>query len=105
MPSTPLLQLLRFVGAPSEVNGTMSAQQLQQRYRIGAPSFGASENPIEPTLAAELEAYFRPFQAQLRKVLASHRKCFVERSSAFERKPLSKEKKPGMSRAALARAG
>ena len=110
MPATQLIQLLRFVGARPEFNGTASALlQLQQRYHLASPSFGTSANPIAPSLLAELEAYFKPFQAQLRKVVASHRQCFAERtSSADPRKPkesLPKEKKPGMKSHALARAG
>ena len=103
--TAPLLSLLRFVGAPTK-NGT-HASFLLQRYQLGAPGFGTESNPIEPKLLAELEAYFAPFQAQLRKTLAAHRKCAAERlSSAGALSKLQKEgKKPGMQRAALARAG
>ena len=33
-----------------------------------------------PLLQAELEAYFQPFQAHLRKLFAMHRKCSLERA-------------------------
>ena len=97
LPSTPLLAMLRFVGVPSD-NAT-HVSMLQQRFRLAAPAFATASNPIEPQLQAELDDYFRPFQAQLRKMLTAHKKCFAERTKAQLRR------KTGLQSAALARAG
>ena len=95
--STPLLSMLKFVGVAAD-NATHIAM-LQNRYRLAAPSFGTSSNPLDPQLQAELEAYFKPFQAQLKKMLSAHRKCFAERTKQAQRR------KSGMQKTALARAG
>ena len=60
------------------------AYRLQHRGRMAPSSFGTELNPLEPALLAELEAYFAPFQAQLQKILATHRKCFAERTAALK---------------------
>jgi len=73
LPSTPLLGFLRFLGLPAD--NASHVAHLQQHYRLAAPALGTASNPIEPGLQAELDAYFAPFQAQLRKVLAAHRQC------------------------------
>ena len=89
--------MLRFVGVAAD-NATHVAM-LQQRYRLAAPSFATSTNPIDPHLLIELERYFAPFQAHLKKMLSAHRKCFLERSKQQQRR------KNGMQAAALARVG
>ena len=89
--------MLKFVGVAAD-NATHIAM-LQNRYRLAAPSFGTSSNPLDPQLQAELEAYFKPFQAQLKKMLSAHRKCFAERTKQAQRR------KSGMQKTALARAG
>ena len=89
--------MLRFAGVATG-NATHVAM-LEQRYRLAAPSFSTSANPIDPQLHAELDEYFRPFQAQLRKLLAAHQKCFSERNKQQQRR------KGGISTAAIARAG
>ena len=89
--------MLRFVGVTAD--NASHVAMLQQRYRLPAPSFATSSNPLEPGLQAELDAYFRPFQAHLRKLLAAHKKCFAERTKQQQRR------KSGVHAAALARAG
>ena len=68
--------------------------------KLAAPSLATSANPLDRRLRAELEAYFRPFQLQLRKMLATHKKCFAERT-----KERALRKKATMQHAALARVG
>ena len=98
MPSTPLLTMLRFVGVP--VDNASHVATLQARYRLATPNMGiTAANRLDARLQRELEAYFRPFQAQLRKQLASHKKCYSERTKALARK------KSGMAAISLARAG
>ena len=99
MEEEPLLQMLRFVGVPAENASHVAALQQRSGYRLVAPSFGTASNPIEPRLAAELEAYFRPFTAQLRKMVGSHKKCFADAQARKRRK------QDGVRAAALARAG
>lgn len=96
LPSTPLLGLLRFLGLPAD--NASHVAQLQQRYRLVAPTFGTAANPIEPWLQRELDRYFQPFQAHVRKLLSAHRKCYNERMG-LKRKVMTAKS------AALARAG
>ena len=93
--------MLRFVGVPIE-NASQTAA-LQSRYRLAPPAASSptSHNPLEPQLLADLEAYFRPFQAQLRKLLDKHRKCFNERVKL----KAAMKKQRDMATTALARAG
>ena len=77
--ATPLLGLLRFLGL--EARNATQVARLQQQYRLAAPpALGTVANPLDPQLQAELEAYFQPFQAHLRKLFAMHRKCSLERA-------------------------
>jgi type II secretory pathway pseudopilin PulG len=98
-PAATLLSMLRFVGVSSE-NASRIARA--QHSTLSPPQLGASTNPIEPKLRAELDAYFRPFEAQLKRTLAAHRVCFAERSAAAA-KP--RPKQPGVMSKALGRAG
>ena len=68
--------------------------------KLAAPSIATTANPLEPGLRSELDSYFRPFQTQLRKVLANHKKCVIERT-----KERAMRKRATMQGAALARAG
>jgi len=79
LPATPLLGLLRFLGL--EARNATQVARLQQHYRLAAPpALGTAANPLDPHLQAELDAYFQPFQAHLRKLFAMHRKCSLERA-------------------------
>ena len=74
-----VLGLLRFLGL--EARNATQVARLQQHYRLAAPpALGTVANPLDPQLQAELEAYFQPFQAHLRKLFAMHRKCSLERA-------------------------
>ena len=69
--------------------------------KLAAPSLATNANPLDRRLRAELDAYFRPFQAQLRKLLDKHRKCFNERVKL----KAAMKKQRDMATTALARAG
>ena len=91
--------MLRFLGVTAE--NASQVTYLRQRYKLPAPTFAPTSNPLDARLLAELNAYFAPFQAQLRKTLAAHRKCFAERTAAV----LKKKKQMTSRGVAAARAG
>ena len=78
---------LRFVGLFS-ANASSLAQL--QRFQPPPPHVGTGSNPIDEPLRHELNAYFAPFQEHLRKLLASHLKCFHERTSSKRKRRKTK---------------
>jgi len=108
LPAVGTLQsTLRFLGYPQNATAAIAAQ-LAQRRALVPPPLNTLDNPLDPILRAELEAYFAPFAEKTRKLLAEHRRCFAERSGAGARfetvDPAAKGGKKLVS-AALARAG
>ena len=78
---------LRFVGLPS-ANASSLAQL--PRFQPAPPHVGIGSNPIDEPLRRELNEYFAPFQEHLRKLLASHIKCFHERTSSKRKRRKTK---------------
>ena len=78
---------LRFLGLPL---GNATALAQLQHFQPPPPDAGLASNPIDAALRRELSEFFAPFQEQLGKLLASHLKCFHERTSSKRKKRKTK---------------